>query len=127
MTSISDAIFQVCYKGPNIFQGYLYDEEKTNEAFDEDGWLHSGDIGKWLPSGTLKIVDRKKNIFKLAQVLISFFVVAVIVLIAEAFHVKLSFAYVQGEYIAPEKVEEIYHACPIVHQVFVTGIGTEVH
>jgi acyl-CoA synthetase (AMP-forming)/AMP-acid ligase II len=60
--------FQVCYKGPNIFKGYLYDDEKTKEAFDEDGWLHSGDIGIWLPNGTLKIVDRRKNIFKLSQV-----------------------------------------------------------
>ena len=60
--------FQVCFKGPNIFKGYLYDDEKTKEAFDEDGWLHSGDIGIWLPNGTLKIVDRRKNIFKLSQV-----------------------------------------------------------
>ena len=51
-----------------MFKGYLYDPEKTREAIDEDGWLHSGDIGEWLPNGTLKIFDRKKHIFKLAQV-----------------------------------------------------------
>ncbi|XP_060771226.1 long-chain-fatty-acid--CoA ligase 1b [Neoarius graeffei] len=84
---------EVCVKGPNVFKGYLKDPEKTEEAIDQDGWLHTGDIGKWLPNGTLKIVDRKKHIFKLAQ----------------------------GEYIAPEKIESVYVRSEAVAQAFVHG------
>uniref|UniRef100_A0A803VQY5 Arachidonate--CoA ligase n=1 Tax=Ficedula albicollis TaxID=59894 RepID=A0A803VQY5_FICAL len=83
----------ICVKGPNVFKGYLKDKERTAEALDQEGWLHTGDIGKWLPNGTLKIIDRKKHIFKLAQ----------------------------GEYIAPEKIENIYIRSDPVAQIYVHG------
>ncbi|KAM6969807.1 long-chain-fatty-acid--CoA ligase 6 [Aplochiton taeniatus] len=84
---------EVCVKGPNVFKGYLKDPERTAETLDSDGWLHTGDIGKWLPNGTLRIIDRKKHIFKLAQ----------------------------GEYISPEKIENIYIRSEPVAQLYIHG------
>lgn len=55
-------------RGPCVFLGYYKNEEKTEEAISEDGWLRSGDVGMILPNNKgLKLIDRKKNIFKLQQ------------------------------------------------------------
>jgi len=84
---------EICLRGHPVFLGYYKDEVKTSECIDKDGFMHSGDVGELLPNGALKIIDRAKNIFKLAQ----------------------------GEYVAPEKVEQIYAKVAGVDSVFVHG------
>uniref|UniRef100_A0A8C5VN11 Long-chain-fatty-acid--CoA ligase n=1 Tax=Microcebus murinus TaxID=30608 RepID=A0A8C5VN11_MICMU len=83
---VEELNYWICVRGPNVFK------DRTKEALDSDGWLHTG-TSKWLPTGTLKIIDRKKHIFKLAQ----------------------------GEYVAPEKIENIYIRSQPVAQVYVHG------
>jgi long-chain acyl-CoA synthetase len=47
--------------------GYYKLKDKTDEAVTKDGWLMTGDVAVMLPGGKMKIIDRKKNIFKLQQ------------------------------------------------------------
>jgi len=84
---------EVCFRGPMSMKGYYKDEEKTREAIDEDGWFHSGDVGEWGTDGHLRIVDRVKHIFKLQQ----------------------------GEYVAPEKLEQVFVNSKYVSQIFIDG------
>ncbi|MAT99959.1 MAG: long-chain fatty acid--CoA ligase [Anaerolineaceae bacterium] len=52
---------EILVKGPNVFMGYFKDEDATKDTL-EDGWLHSGDLGKFDEDGFLSIVGRKKEI-----------------------------------------------------------------
>jgi len=88
---------EVCLRGHNVFQGYFKNAEETANTIDKDGWLHTGDIGTWNDDGSLGIVDRKKNIFKLAQ----------------------------GEYVSPEAVENAVAPSSFVGQVWVYGNSFE--
>ena len=52
---------EVLVRGPNVFQGYYKNQEATDETI-IDGWLHSGDLGKFDGDGFLSIIGRKKDI-----------------------------------------------------------------
>ena len=87
---VKDNCGELQFGGMSLFSGYYKNKEKTFEALEYDTeedrkrgtnfWINSGDVVRIAPNGAVKIVDRAKNIFKLSQ----------------------------GEYIAPEKLENIY-------------------
>jgi long-subunit acyl-CoA synthetase (AMP-forming) len=54
---------ELLIRGPVVMKGYRHQPEKTIEAIDLDGWLHSGDIGTIDSEGFVTIVDRKKELF----------------------------------------------------------------
>lgn len=53
-------------KGSTIFSGYFKRPDKTAEAFDSEGWFCTGDVVMVYPNGSVRIIDRSKNIFKLS-------------------------------------------------------------
>jgi long-chain acyl-CoA synthetase len=84
---------EIWIRGPTVFKGYYKMPKETAETLEGGQWLKTGDIGVWLPDGQLKIVDRKKNIFKLSN----------------------------GEYVSGEKIENIITQSKYILQSFVYG------
>lgn len=89
---------ELLLRGPVIFQQYYKNPEETQKALEPDGWFHTGDIAEIDSMGRIKIVDRKKNVLKLAQ----------------------------GEYISPERIENVYlGSTNLVAMAYVHGDGTQ--
>ncbi|MFN4764221.1 AMP-dependent synthetase/ligase [Gillisia sp. Q332] len=86
---------EILTKGPNLMLGYYKEPDKTNEAIDEDGWFHTGDIGEFDSEGFLKITDRKKEMFKTSG----------------------------GKYVAPQLIENIMKQSRFIEQIMVIGEG----
>jgi long-subunit acyl-CoA synthetase (AMP-forming) len=55
---------EIWIRGNSVTSGYLDLEKENAEAFTEDGWFKTGDIGEWDKNGQIKIIDRKKNLVK---------------------------------------------------------------
>lgn len=79
---------EILAKGPNITSGYLNRPDATAEAFDDDGWFHTGDLGSQDSEGFIKITGRKKELMKTSG----------------------------GKYIAPAKLEGRVKNLPIIQE-----------
>ncbi len=90
---------ELLVKTTSMFMGYLNEEELTSNALDKEGYVHTGDIVEHTGKRSFKIIDRKKNIFKLAQ----------------------------GEYVAPEAVENAYLDSSLIDQIYIYGNTTRAY
>ena len=59
-TNLTSEAGEILCKGPNVMKGYWKNEDATKEMIDDDGWLHTGDVGRFV-NGNLQITDRIKH------------------------------------------------------------------
>ena len=59
---LDDETGEILVRHPGVFAGYWRNPEATASTIDEDGWLHTGDVGEWVDGTHVKIVDRIKDI-----------------------------------------------------------------
>jgi len=59
---VDDQTGEILTRHPAVFAGYWNKPDKTAEAIDDQGWLHTGDVGEWVDGTHLKIIDRIKDI-----------------------------------------------------------------
>jgi len=86
---------EILVKGSSVFKEYYLDQEKTKEAFTDDGYFKTGDIGNLDSDGFLNITDRKKEIFKTSG----------------------------GKYIAPQVIENKAKSSKFIENIMIVGDG----
>ena len=57
-----EGVGEIITRGRNVFMGYLWDEEKTKEVVDDEGWVHSGDLGRVDQDGFFFVNGRMKEV-----------------------------------------------------------------
>lgn len=86
---------EILVRGPNVMKGYFNRPEETKKVLSSDGWLRTGDIGKFVERRFLQITDRKRDIFKTSS----------------------------GKFVAPQKIENHFRGSDSISQTMVMGLN----